>query len=251
MSGGTEQPVRAPGLRCLGVASLAVLLLGAAPVPAEDVPALLRAKTDRLLDAITRGDGAVWDQELDARARMVDEAGVVSDKRTFVAGIRPLPPGVSGVLRVTDFEATVHGDTAVTTYVADETETFHGARLRARYRTTETWIRREGAWKLVASQALALRADPPAVPTTPEQLRVYCGRYALSDLTYVVRCEAEGLTGGQLGRTPRPLRLESPDVFFVPGEPRTRRIFQRDAAGHITGFVERRESWDLFWKRVD
>ena len=50
---------------------------------------------------------------------------------------------------------------------------------------------------------------------------------------------------------PKPLRLESPDVFFVPGEPRIRRIFQRDAAGHITGFVERRESWDILWKRAD
>ncbi len=250
MSGRTEQPGRSHTVRCLVAPSVA-LLLGAAPVPTEDVPALLRAKTERLLDAVTRGDGTVWDQELDGRARMVDESGAVSDKRTTVAGIRPLPPGVSGALRVTEFEATVHGDTAVTTYVADETETFHGARLHARYRTTETWVKREGAWKLVASQVLALRTDPPAVPTTPEQLRAYCGRYALGDLGYVVRCEADGLTGGQLGRAPKPLRLESPDVFFVPGEPRTRRIFQRDAAGRVTGFVERRESWDLFWKRVD
>ncbi|MGZ6131141.1 MAG: hypothetical protein ACXWLF_03900 [Myxococcaceae bacterium] len=170
MSGRTEQPGRWHSVRCLVAPSVALLLLGAAPVPTEDVPALLRA---------------------------------------------------------------------------------NGARLHARYRTTETWVKREGAWKLVASQVLALRTDPPAVPTTPEQLRAYCGRYALGDLGYVVRCEADGLTGGQLGRAPKPLRLESPDVFFVPGEPRTRRIFQRDGAGRVTGFVERRESWDLFWKRVD
>jgi len=53
------------------------------------------------------------------------------------------------------------------------------------------------------------------------------------------------------GRPRKALRLESPDVFFVPGEPRTRRIFQRDAAGRVTGFLERRESWDLPWKRAD
>ncbi|HZX41282.1 MAG TPA: hypothetical protein VFE93_05535, partial [Myxococcaceae bacterium] len=69
--------------------------------------------------------------------------------------------------------------------------------------------------------------------------------------SYVVRCETEGLTGGTPGRPVKPLRLESPDVFFVPGEPRTRRFFQRDAAGRVTGVVERRESWDLLWKRVD
>jgi hypothetical protein len=40
-------------------------------------------------------------------------------------------------------------------------------------------------------------------------------------------------------------------VFFVPGEPRLRYLFQRDAAGRITGFLQRRESWDLVWKRVD
>ena len=53
---------------------LTVVLLGLpAPARADDVPAVLQAKTVRLLDAITRGDPAVWDQELDERARVVDE----------------------------------------------------------------------------------------------------------------------------------------------------------------------------------
>ena len=231
--------------------ALALVLLGAPPAAwADDVPALLRAKSERLLDAITRGDAAVWEQELDQGAWVVDESGKVMDKRAMVADIRPLPAGVSGSLRPTEFEAAVHGDTAVTTYVADEDETFHGARIHSRYRMSETWVKRAGTWKLVASQVLALRSDPPARPTTAEQRRPYCGRYALGDLTWVVQCEAGGLTGGLPGRRPKRLELESPDVFFVPGEPRTRRIFQRDAAGRINGFVERRESWDLFWKRI-
>ena len=149
----------------------------------------------------------------------------------MVADIRPLPAGVSGSLRPTEFEAAVHGDTAVTTYVADEDETFHGARIDSRYRMSETWVKRDGTWKLVASLVLALRSDPPARPTTAEQRRAFCGRYALGDLTYVVQCEAGGLIGGQAGRPPKRLELESPDVFFVPGEPRTRRFFQRDAGG--------------------
>ena len=43
---------------------------------------------------------------------------------------------------------------------------------------------------------------------------------------------------------------EAPDVFFVKGDPRIRKIFQRDASGKITGFVERRESWDIAWIRI-
>jgi hypothetical protein len=40
------------------------------------------------------------------------------------------------------------------------------------------------------------------------------------------------------------------DVFFEPGQPRTRRIFERDAQGRITGFADRREERDIVWKRI-
>lgn len=227
-----------------------LVLLGAAPA-AEDVPALLRTRTEQLLDAITRGDPSVWEQALDAQARVIDEQGELLDRKAMIASIRPLPPGVSGSLRPTGFQVTVLGDVATTTYVADEDEIFHGARIHSRYRMAETWVKRDGTWKLLAVQVLALRSDPPALPTTAEQRRAYCGRYALGDLTFLVRCETDGLTGGMPGKAGKPLRMESPDVFFVPGEPQTRRLFQRDATGHVTGFVERRESWDLRWTRVD
>jgi hypothetical protein len=39
-------------------------------------------------------------------------------------------------------------------------------------------------------------------------------------------------------------------MFFVPGRPRLRTVFQRGPDGRITGFVERRESWDVVWKRA-
>jgi hypothetical protein len=39
------------------------------------------------------------------------------------------------------------------------------------------------------------------------------------------------------------------DLFFVPGQPRTRRIFTRDAAGRVDGFVDRREGEDVRWRR--
>src|SRR5678816_3506900 len=183
-----------------------LVLLGTTP-PAEDVPALLRARTEELLDAITRGDPSVWGQALDARARVVDEQGEVLDRKAMLASIRPLPPGVSGSLRPIEFQAIVAGDTAVTTYLADEDENFHGARIHSRYRMGETWVKRDGTWKLLGVQVRALRADPPAVPTTAEQRRAYCGRYRLGDLTYVVECGTDGLTGGTTGKPRKPCLL--------------------------------------------
>jgi hypothetical protein len=39
-------------------------------------------------------------------------------------------------------------------------------------------------------------------------------------------------------------------VFFIAGDPRIRKIFQRDVSGQVVGFVERRESWDIVWKKI-
>ena len=43
--------------------------------------------------------------------------------------------------------------------------------------------------------------------------------------------------------------VESADVLFIAGQPRVRRIFRRDGAGRVTGFIDRREGEDIDWKR--
>ncbi len=65
-----------------------------------------------------------------------------------------------------------------------------------------------------------------------------------------IACAGDSLVVKRDGRPDRTIRPELRDVFFEPGQPRTRRIFQRDASGHIIGFVDRREVRDLSWKRT-
>ncbi len=52
------------------------------------------------------------------------------------------------------------------------------------------------------------------------------------------------------GKPERTFVAETPDVFFEPRQPRTRRIFQRSADGAIVGFVDRREARDISWKQI-
>jgi hypothetical protein len=40
------------------------------------------------------------------------------------------------------------------------------------------------------------------------------------------------------------------DALFTPGQPRTRKIFTRDANGRITGFASRREERDVVFTRI-
>jgi ketosteroid isomerase-like protein len=226
-------------------------LASGAPAPAESVPELLQRQTQEMMDAVGSGSTAVWERYLDPSVIYVDENGNVSTKKEMVEGIKPLPSGVSGSIRVTGFRAAVEGDLAVASHVDDENENYHGHALHCQYRTTDTWRRTPDGWKLVAGQVLALRVDPPSVPIAETLAREYCGRYALTpEIAYEIRLRDGALEGERTGKKPEPLLGEAPDVLFVPGQPRYRKIFQRGPDGKITGFVERREAWDIFWKRA-
>ncbi len=217
----------------------------------ENVPDLLLRQTRELVDAISSGSAAVWDRYLEPEARYIDESGAVLTKKEMVGGIRPLPEGVSGSIQVTRFEAVVKGDVAVTTYVDDETEDYHGHVLHCQYRTTDTWRKTPEGWRLLAGQVTALRADPPAVTLPASMQAEYCGRYSLTPaITYEIRCAGGALEGQRNGRKPERLLAEAPDVLFVPGSTRYRYVFRRGADGKITGFAQRREAWDLIWTRT-
>lgn len=234
----------------------AVILLSSHPAaPAapkgEDVAAVLQRQTQELSDAIGSGAAAVWDRYLDPQVVYTTEDGTVQTKKELVEQIRPFPQGVSGNIKVTDFKVAVHGPVAVASYVDDEHETYHGHELHCQYRSTDTWLQTPAGWRLIGSQIIALRTDPPAVPLTARQIEEYVGRYALDPTTtYEIRRQGDGLEGQQSGRKAEPLKLEAPDVLFVPGKTRYRMIVQRAADGHVTGFAERREAWDLDWKRL-
>ncbi len=232
----------------------ALALVGTIPArsPADTtVAAVLRRQTQELLDAITTGSAGVWERYLDLAVSYTTEDGQLKTKREMVDYTKPLPKEISGDIRIVAFTAAVHGDVAVTTHVDDEHETFHGARLHCQYRSTDTWIKTPAGWRLIGSQVLALRTDPPAVALDAKALDQYVARYRLSpDLAYDIRRDGTVLLGQETGRKLDTLKVEVRDVLFVPGRPRYRKVFRRDAAGRVVNFAERREAWDLVWTRA-
>ena len=216
-----------------------------------DIAVVLQRQTQELLDAIAAGDRGPWTRYLDDRVIFSAEDGSTKSKTQVIDELKPLPKEIWGKLRVTDFRIELHDKTAVTNYVADEEEGYFGQVLHAKYRSTDTWIDTGDGWRMVASQLLALLDDPPALSLPATTLDDYVGAYSLTpDITYTVSRDGEGLVGTRTGRKPEALKVELRDCLFVPGQPRLRKIFQRDAQGRITGFVERRESWDIVWRRI-
>jgi hypothetical protein len=222
-----------------------------APIPARaDDGALLKAKMQTLMDAVAPGDKTPWTAILDSRFVATDENGEVANYDQEIAGIEPLPKGSSGAITVTEWKATILGDSAVSTEVDDEHENFHGQKIHAQYRATATWLKELGDWKLVALQTIALQQDPPAVTLSGALLDSYVGRYrAGPDYTYTIIKNGDKLYGATNDGKPVEIKAELADVLFTPGAPRTRKIFQRDSDGKVTGFLSRREERDVAFKK--
>jgi len=226
-----------------------------APAPAskQELTATLKRLSQEFSDASASGDAAAYERLLDDNVAFMDESGETGSKKDLVEGQRSSPPpsGVKNTLVQTDFEVKFHGSVAVTTFTDEATVAFHGQTLHAKFRSTEVWLNEGDAWRMISSQTMAASDDPPAVTLPGKVLDEYVGTYmAGDDFVFKIARDGDGLTGTVGDGKPFPLRAELRDVLFVPGQPRLRRIFQRDASGKITGFVSRREGHDIVLRRV-
>lgn len=230
---------------------LAFALLALLPLAAHaDDGSLLKSKMQALMDAVGSGDAKLWAATLDKRFAMIDEAGAVSNYDQTVAQITPLPKGISGNIAVTEWKIEFFGSTAVETHLDDEHEDFHGQKLHALYRVTGTWHKDKNGWKLIGMQTLALRQDPPAVTLSDTTTDSYVGRYrAGPDYVAEITKQDGKLYSATNGGKPVEIKAELADVLFTPGQPRSRKIFERDAQGHVTGFASRREERDVVFRR--
>jgi ketosteroid isomerase-like protein len=233
------------------IALLAGLALqtAAAAAPPGSLESALRVRDQTLLNALVSGDRAIWDAALTPDAVYIDENGTVFTRAQYLKSLEPLPANISGHIDIADYQLHLDGDTALVIHKDDEFEDFHGHSLKANYLMSETWVRRNGEWKLALVHVYVVAKDPPEITVAPAQLDEYVGRYSAGpDLTWTIHRDGNLLLGGHDGKTP--LKLEAPDVLFVPGQPRERRFFQRAADGKVSGFTWRREGEEIHYQRL-
>jgi Domain of unknown function (DUF4440) len=232
-------------------ATFAVFSLLSVSALAED-RLLITGYMQAMSDAIASGNVAVWDRYLDPNVIFAEEDGTYKGKADMLKEIMPLPQGLSGTIRVELLSYHEEDGIAVALFRQNETEHYFGQTIYARYLTITTWRKRPDGWRLIASQVLAEKTDPPAISLPAAQLAQYVGKYQLKDsaATYSLQLINGQLIGTRDARKPVTWNAETSDVFFLSGDPRIRKIFQRDPSGKITGFIERRESWDVVWLKI-
>jgi ketosteroid isomerase-like protein len=217
----------------------------------QKVEAELRRNTQELLDAIAPGKVEVWRKYLHPKMLHVDENDTVRGKEELLKELSPLPAGLEGSLEIASFKVELHDNVAVATHEDREHLNYHGQKLASRFRATDTWLKTPEGWRLIATQVLAVLKDPPSITLSEEQFCAYNGTFTLTpDITETIHCKEGSLAAVRSARPEVIYKAEVADVFFVPGRPRTRRIFQRDHAGAIIGFIDRREGEDIVWRKV-
>jgi len=227
------------------VATTATLPSGA--LSAEQV---IPRATQELLDALPH-NAAVWQRYVSDDAVYVSEAGDIATKQELLEGFAPFPEGITGVIQVKTVKLATRGDVAIHVFDAHERQSIYGQQIEVNYRSTHTWRREDGVWRLIAAQNLVVPRDPAALPIRAS-LADFAGTYDLGGKRrFRVEQRGEQLVGGREGGQLTPLIPVGDNVFVDAGSNLgVLRIFVRGADGRVARMVQRRKFADTTWTLV-
>jgi hypothetical protein len=206
--------------------------------------------TQELFDAVVPGNKEPWQKYFADDCIFADEKGRNLNKTQLVADIAPLPKGYSGTIKIAKPQSIIHGDTAILSYDLDETETIFGQKLTARYHLTDTWLRRNGVWQIVSSQAMRYYEDPAVARLDPKKFADFSGTYELTpSQTRRVFSEGQSLYVERNGKREQ-LLPEGSEIFFRKGV-EGRILFHYADNGKVDALIDRRNNEDVVWRRVN
>jgi hypothetical protein len=211
----------------------------------------LVAIAQELYDAIAVGNKAPWEKYVADDMIYTDENWQILSKKDLVEGLRSLPKGYSGSIRIAKVQSRINGDAAVLSYRALEEETIFGQKLTPTYLVTDTYFKRNGQWQMIASHVIVMPSERKAIALRLDLLESFVGEYELTPgVTYTISLEGGRLIGQRIGRAKEELLPADNNTFFRKGTIRGEKVFVRDANGRVTQMLDRRENNDLVWKKI-
>lgn len=215
----------------------------------EVIEANILRETQELFDAVAAGNKTPWNQYFADDVLYFDEQGHNMDKKALVASIEPLPAGLSGTIKIVNSKFNIRGNTLIHSYDMDESETVHGQNVHARYHATDTWMRRDGRWQIIAGQVLRYYEDPNPGQADPKKFGDYVGAYQLAEQHEVVSTENGKLYVARGTRPRVELIPEDCNIFFRKGV--EGRVLFHYTAGKVDSLIDRRNNEDVIWKKAE
>jgi ketosteroid isomerase-like protein len=165
--------------------------------------------------------------------------GAVITKAQVMAHVGKLPTEYDHSMNPHDYVVHVYGDTAVLNVRYTTHEQFTDSDIISEMRMTETYIKRDGRWLLIARQWAKIPTNfRKSVAVDTSIYKDYVGQYEWRPLDDV---ETISLKGGRLWTQSGNDAAEEflplgADTFFLKSDLATN-TFIRDAQGHVTGYT--------------
>src|SRR6266480_3410762 len=206
-------------------------------------------RTQELYDAVVPGNQVPWKKYFANDCIFADEKGRTMDKRKLVADITPMPAEYSGAIKIEQVQSRIYDNVAILSYDANETETIFDQNVSARYHVTDTWLRRDGNWQIIASQAHRYYEDPAVGKADSKKFPDFIGTYELAPgQTRSVFGEGDKLFVERKGKKEQ-LLPETSELFFRKGV-EGRILFGYAANGKVDTLIDRRNNEDVVWRKT-
>jgi ketosteroid isomerase-like protein len=231
-------------LTCLLVA----LCISANTLAAQDPPKFSPAEQEVLSASQARMDAANGGDPKAAARYVADDClfstddGSLQTKAQWLDHIGKQLVGYDRLTNSRDFVVRMHGNVAVVNFRATAHEQYGDTDLISEQRRTETWIKQNGTWLLIAMQwdNMPVNLRKPAA-VDPEVYKDYVGQYKLRPHGQVEIISAnDGRLWSELGGEKDEYLPLGSDTFFIKSDLGTT-TFSRDAQGHVNGYTYHRD----------
>lgn len=241
-------------LICLLVASC----LSASMICAQDPPKFSPAQQEvlnvriALREAAQERDMTAWSRYVADDCIFSTDDGALKTKAQFIEHGKKTPFEYDHSVNPRDYVIHVYGNTAVINFRVTVHEQFTDADIISEQRQTETYVKQDGSWLLVARQWDNMPVNfhkPVAVDTSA--YKDYVGHYQWRPRDDV---ETVSLKDGKLwsnlgGDEDEALPLGAETFFFKDDLGSI--TFVRDAQGHVTGYTyHRNDGQEIYVKRI-
>jgi ketosteroid isomerase-like protein len=189
---------------------------------------------------LNRRNFAAWSRQVADDCLFSDDDGILQTKARLMEHLMKLPTAYDHRVDPRDYVVHLYGDTAVVTSRVTDHEQFTDSDIISEMRRTETYVKQNGSWLLIARQwgMLPVNFRKP-VAVDPRTYNGYIGQYewrpGLVD-TVVVK---DGKLWSQLGEDEGEYLPLGSDTFVVKDDLGSV-TFSRDARGHVTDYIYHR-----------
>ena len=213
----------------------------------SDQPQLLPAQQEVLnasqakSDARNRRDIATWAASVADDCVFSNDDGVLLTKAQLMKFYEKHPIEYDHSTNPRDFVVRLHGNTAVVNSRGTVHEQFGDTEIISEQRATETWVKENGSWLMIAAQSgnLPVNFRKP-VSTDTSVYKDYVGQYQWRPLTDVETISVkDGKLWTQFGQDVDEYFPLGADSFFIKTDLGTS-VFSRDAQGRVTGYTYHR-----------